>query len=301
VGTTVTSFRPQLTLEGRGSPIFRFGDDDASSMQIWERLPELFWYFEAPRKKPAALVLAEHPTVVGAEGKLPLIVYQFLGAGKSMFHAFDDTWRWRYRAGDRYFGRFWVQTIRFLARSRLVGQRQAEVSTDRRRYQRGQPIQFRVRFPNPGLAPKAGDVTIQVGRAGQGARKLPLKLAPGTKNVFEGALPQAAEGDYDVRLLPPPVLEGTIPTTTFRVDAPINEFEHIEMNGPELLRAAESTGGKFYTPLVADALLHDLPKPSEVTLDTDPPIALWNTWPVLVLFLVLLTLEWVFRKRKQMV
>ena len=97
-------------------------------------------------------------------------------------------------------------------------------------------------------------MTIQVGRAGQGARKLALKLVPGTKNVFEGAMPQAAEGDYEVRLLPPPVLEGPIPTTTFRVDAPINEFEHIEMNGPELLRAAESTGGKFYTPLVADAL-----------------------------------------------
>ena len=73
--------------------------------------------------------------------------------------------------------------------------------------------------------------------------------------MFEGALPQAAEGDYEVRLLPPPVLEGPIPTTSFRVDAPVNEFERIEMNEPELIRAAESTGGKFYTPLVADALL----------------------------------------------
>ena len=53
------------------------------------------------------------------------------------------------------------------------------------------------------------------------------------------------------------------------------------MNGPSCLRAAESTGGKFYTPLVADALLTDLPKPSKVPLDTDPPIPLWNTWPVL--------------------
>jgi von Willebrand factor type A domain len=300
-GTSLKSFRPELTVEGRGSPIFRFGDDDASSMKIWDGLPELFWYFEAPRRKPAALVLAEHPVAMGSDGKLPLVLYQFMGAGKSMFHAFDDTWRWRYRAGDRYFGRFWVQTIRFLARSRLVGQRQAEVQTDRRRYQRGQPIQFRVRFPNAGLAPKSGDLTIQVGRAGQGSRKLSLKLVPGTRNVFEAALPQAAEGDYEVRLLPPPVLEGPIPTTTFRVDAPVNEFERIEMNSSELLRAAELTKGKFYTPLVADALVGDLPKPSPILLDTDPPIPLWNTWPVLALFLALLTLEWVFRKRNQMV
>ena len=301
VGTSVTSFRPELTLEGRASPILHFGDDDVSSMKIWEKLPDLFWYFEAPRKKPAALVLAEHPTATGSDGRLPLVLYQFVGAGKAMLHAFDDTWRWRFRAGDKYFGRFWVQTLRFLARSRLVGQRQAEVQTDRRRYQRGQPIQLRVRFPNPGLAPTDGDIVVQVERSGQGPRKLTLKLLPGTRNVFEGALPQAAEGDYQVRLMPPPVLEGPIPTASFRVEAPVNEFERIEMNASELSRAAETTGGKFYTPLTAESLLKDLPKPSKVPLDTDPPIPLWNTWPVLTLFLALITAEWVFRKRRQMV
>ncbi len=92
-----------------------------------------------------------------------------------------------------------------------------------------------------------------------------------------------------------------MPATRFRVDAPVNEFERIEMNAPELTRAALSTGGKFYTPLSADTLLKDLPKPSKVPLDTDPPIPLWNTWPVLGLFLVLITMEWIFRKRNQMV
>ena len=62
-----------------------------------------------------------------------------------------------------------------------------------------------------------------------------------------------------------------IPTANFRVEAPVNEFERIEMNEPELTRSAESTGGKFYTPLTADALFKDLPKPSKVPLDTDPP------------------------------
>jgi hypothetical protein len=186
-----------------------------------------------------------------------------------------------------------------MARSRLLGQRQAEIQTDRRRYQRGQPIQLRVRFPNPGLAP-TGDVTVEVRRKGQGPRKLALKLAPGTRNVFEGALPQTAEGEYEVRLVPPPSLD-PIPTAEFRVEAPINERQRIEMNEPELVQAAEATSGKFYTPLDAETLLKDLPKPSKVPLDTDPPIPLWNTWPVLMLFLVLITTEWVIRKRKQMV
>ena len=113
-------------------------------------MPELFWFLEAPRKKPAALVLAEHPSQTGTDGRLPIFLYQFVGSGKVMFNAVDDTWRWRFRVGDRYFGRFWIQTIRFLARSKLIGQKQAEIQTDRRRYQRNQPIQIRVRFPNPG-------------------------------------------------------------------------------------------------------------------------------------------------------
>ncbi len=300
-GQNITAFRPELTLEGRSSPIFRFGDNDASSAQIWQELPELFWYIEAPRKKPLALVLAEHPSVVGSNGRIPLIVYQFLGAGKTMFHAFDDTWRWRFRAGDKYFGRFWVQTVRFLARSKLAGQRQAEIQTDRQRYERGQPILIRVRFPNPGLAPTAGDLTVQIDRKGQGPRKLALSAIPGSRNLFEGALPQALEGDYEVRLLPPPVLQGPMPTTSFRVEAPINEFQRIEMNQTELARGSEITGGKFYTPLTADTLLADLPKPVQQPLDTDPPIALWNTWPILSLFLMLIIAEWVIRKRNQMV
>ncbi len=301
VGNAISSYRPELTAEGRASPIFRFGENEAASALIWQQLPDLFWYFEAPRKKPGALVLAEHPTATGSEGKLALDLYQFAGAGKAMLHAFDDTWRWRFRAGDRYFGRFWVQAIRFLARSKLVGQRQAEIQTDRRRYESGQPIRLRVRFPNPGLAPASGTVTVQIERNGSSPRKVTLNQVHDTRNVFEGALPQAPEGDYDVRLLPPPILDGPIPTATFRVEAPASEFERVQMNETELIRVAAATGGKFYTPLTADTLLQDLPKPSKVPLDTDPPLPLWNTWPVLGVFLGLITLEWVLRKRKQMV
>ncbi|MBV8558168.1 MAG: VWA domain-containing protein [Planctomycetaceae bacterium] len=301
MGNPTAAFRPELTAEGRASPIFRFGDDEATSAQIWQDLPELFWFLEAPRKKPAAVVLAEHPTLTGSEGKLPIILYQFVGAGKTMFNAVDDTWRWRFRVGDRYFGRFWIQTIRFLARSKLIGQKQAEIQTDRHRYQRNQPIQIRVRFPNPALAPPGGEVSVLVERQGRGSRRLTMKLAPGSHNLFEGSLPPEAEGDYTVRLLPPPVLEGPIPTTSFHVEPPAGELERTELNQPELSLAATISGGKFYRPVATDALLSDLPKPQKVPLDTDPPVPLWNTWPVLALFLMLITAEWVLRKRNQMV
>ncbi len=301
VAGVIQSFRPQLTVEGRSNPIFRFGDDAITSAQIWASLPELYWYFEAPRKKPAAVVLAEHPTIVGSDGPLPMIAYQISGSGRSMFHAVDDTWRWRFRVGDRYFGRFWTQTIRFLARSKLTGQKKAEIQTERRRYLRSQPVDIKVRFPNPGDAPPGGEVTVEVDQKGHGSRRLALKLAPGSRNLFEGVIPQAVEGEYEVRLLPPPSLEGGLPTTTFGVDPPAGERENVQMNESELVRAATATNGKFYVPSTVETLLSELPVPQQVPLDTDPPIPLWNTWPVLLLFLTLLVAEWVLRKRAQMV
>ncbi|MDB5353297.1 MAG: putative rane protein [Planctomycetota bacterium] len=302
-GVVVPAFRPVLTTEGASHPIFRFGDDVTSSRLIWEKLPELNWYLDAPKKQPAAFVLAAHPTAKAADGQaLPIILYQFNGAGKVMFNAVDDTWRWRFRVGDNGpFGRFWIQTIRFLARSKMLGQKQAEVTTDRKRYTRNQSVQIQVRFPNPGIAPTSGGVSVDVKKKGEGPRKVALKAAAGSKNVFEGVLPQLPEGEYDVQLLPPPVLTGGLPTTTFRVDPPAGERERVQMNEPELRRATAATGGKFYTVQTLGTLLDDLPEPQKVPLDTDPPIPIWDTWPILLLFLAVAAMEWVFRKRKQMV
>ena len=302
VGSGVAAFRPRLTAEGRSSPIFRFGEDEASSARIWENLPESHWMLEAPRKQPAAFVLAEHPTLKGVDGNLPIILYQFVGAGKTMFDAVDDTWHWRFRVGDRYFGRYWLQALRFLARSKLAGQKQVELLTDRKRYERGQAILIRARFINAGLAPGSGEISAQVERKGQAPRKITLKASPISRNIFEGVLPPTRDGDYEIRLLPPPVLDKGMPTTGFRVDPPAGELEQIPLNEPELVQAAKTSGGAYLTPIsTAEDVLKTLPRPQKIPLDTDPPIPLWNTWPLLGLFLVLVTAEWVLRKRKQMV
>ncbi len=301
VGNALQAFRPGLTAEGRSSPIFRFGEDEAQSAAIWRQLPENYWFLEAPRRKPAAFVLAEHPTLAGPEGKLPLIAYQYVGAGKSMFQGVDDTWRWRLRVGDRYFGRYWIQAIRFLARSKLRSNKQAEVETDRASYQRGQPVQVRVRFLAPGLAPSGGEVAVEVERAGQPPSRLALRSSGPGNGVFEGILPGAREGNYTLKLLPPPTLTGALPTATFRVEAPIGEAARPELNEAELARAAATTGGKYYSPFAAATLLNDLPTPQKIPLDTDPPLPLWSDWRLLALFLAIVTTEWVLRKRKQMV
>ena len=232
---------------------------------------------------------------------MPLVLYQYVGAGKVLFQGFDETWKWRFRIGDTYFGRYWIQAIRFLARSKLLG-RQAELTTDRRRYQRQQPVRVQVRFPNAGLAPSTGELTAEVARSGQPPRRLPLRRSPSANNLFEGVLPSAAEGQYEVKLLPPPLLEGGMPTAQFVVQPPAGEFQRIPMAEADLVRTATTSNGRFFTPVATTGeVLAALPPPQLVPLDTDPPVPLWNSPYLLGLFLSLLIAEWLLRKRKQMV
>ena len=272
----------RLTSEGRSSPIFRLGDDEATSAEIWANLPPHYWYMEAPRKQPAAFVLAEHPTATGPDGPVPLAAYQFVGAGKSLFLGVDDTWRWRIGVGDRYFGRFWVQALRFMARNRLGRDAPAELTTDRAVYRSDQPTLIRVRFRNPGLAPRSGEVNVELSRQGRETERITLAATGEAGDTFEAILiPNPPPGGYRARLLPPPIIEGDPPTAEFRVEAPADERDRVQLDRDELARAAALSGGSYVELLDGESLLDDLPPARKIPLDTDPPIPLWNDWRLL--------------------
>ena len=92
-------YQPQLTPAGRSHPLFRFSSDPVESERIWSGLKPLFWYAKGYRRKPAAEVLAVHKDRIaegGGRDKHPLVLQQFVGAGRSLFIGFDETWRWRW-------------------------------------------------------------------------------------------------------------------------------------------------------------------------------------------------------------
>jgi uncharacterized membrane protein len=291
------AFRPQLTVDGRASPIFRFSADDVENDRIWNGLPELFGYLIVAKGKPAAHVLAEHPS--GRDGQpTPLVATQFFGAGRTFFQAFDCTWRWRFRSEDFYYSRYWIQTIRYLSRAKLLGKsRSVELQADRRTYQRSEPIYLRVRFHDESLAPKGADgVNVLVEREGFGRQTLELKRMPSQSATFEVVMSQAADGRYRVRLASP-LIENDPPTVEFQVVPPPGELDRVRMNEAELRQVAELTGGRYYRLAEAAPLLSALPPGQRVALHTDPPFPLWRTWPVLAVFVALLVVEWVLRKR----
>lgn len=300
--TAGDAFQVQPTELGLVSPTMQLGDTPEQTREIWAKLPPLYWMFESSQLKPGARVLAEHPVRTGSDGqRLPIICLQYVGAGKVLFHAVDETWRWRYRVGDVFFARYWVQTIRYLSRSKLLGKdRSAELTTDRREYRQGEPVRLRVRFIDERLAPAGEDgVTLVVEQEGEQNRRLTLQRTTSNRGVFEGVLSDAPQGRFHAWLASP-TLEGSAPSADFLVAAPPGEFERVQMDASELKRASGDTKGRFYTIATASKLRGDLPEGRQVPIESLPPIALWNQWPLLFVLLSLLVGEWFIRKRKGM-
>ena len=295
-------FVVQPTELGLASPQMQLGDSAAETARVWQDLPPLYWLLEVPQVKPAARVLAEHPTRMSSDGRrLPVFLMQYVGAGKVLFHATDDTWRWRFRVGDVFFARYWVQAVRYLSRSKLLGKDHAvELTVDRREYRRGEMVRLRVRFIDERQAPAEDDtVAVVVEREGQKNQRIMLERNATNRGIFEGSFSDALDGKYHAWIASP-TLEGKAPSTDFLVTVPPGELERVQMDAGELKRAAEETRGRFYRIAEVDRILDDLPLGHQVPIETLPPEVLWNRWWLLLAFLALAVSEWMLRKRKGM-
>lgn len=293
------SFQPQLTVEGlKGNAIFRFADNEPDSLYVWNNLPGLFWLLEAPDLKPGAKSFATHPTRSNGTNKYPVIAFQRYGAGKVMFHATDETWRWRFRVGDLYYGRYWVQTLRYLTPSRLLGQdRAAELTLSQSVYQKGELVLIRVRFLDERQTPANDDgVTVVIERPGDPQRKLKLTRLPQAPSTFEGQLNQLPEGSYHA-VIETPSFAGAPPSGDFRVESPLKETRNLRLDVAELTQTAERTNARYYPISAAQDLSEELPQGFPVPLKTDSPKPLWNHYLALMLITSLLSAEWMIRKR----
>ncbi len=307
------AFKPQLTPVGRQHPIFRFSPDEVENQAIWDRLNGMFWYAEGYRLQPAAEVLAVHPKkrAVAENGAIgvtedlhPLVVQHFVGNGRCLFLGFDETWRWRFREDELRFNQFWIQVIKYLARTGLG---RVDLRLNRQTpYRRGEMVQITARFPDD-VSPPPPDVPVKVAieREGPGGetetQSLQLTKLEGSRATFEGFLNRTPEGKYKFSLSSPTVA-GPKPHAEATILKPPGESDRLRMNQEEMERAAEETHGKFYTLADADHLPADLPTGSRVTLSTPgPPWLLWNHPLLFVFLLLVLATEWILRKRKHLV
>src|SRR5690349_7328328 len=90
------------------------------------------------------------PLLIDAETKQPVMTESRLGGGRVLFVGLTETWRWRYKIGQRDQDRFWLQLLRQVSDEPYgvtitSGGETISLDADRRLVDAGRPVRLRAR------------------------------------------------------------------------------------------------------------------------------------------------------------
>lgn len=300
-GALVTQgFRPVLTRQGSDSSIFRFfADKAANEKYIRDDIQPLFWYCKGILAKPGVgETYAEHPIDTGPDGrKAPILVLGRFGAGRTLFSAIDDSWRWRFYTGESIFDTYWVQQLRYLARSRKLGQRRITLASARPVYDLGEQVHVNMRVLDPQLMQQLPDqVRVEIQDvAGRVVRQESLVRQEGQPDLFAVSFAAEQIGKFVAKL--PSVAAGVD-----AVDLPLEvRVPRLELAQPQTDRvslgriASETHGQVLELPQARQKLPALIPSAAKIIpIESGQP--LWDAPLAMILFVFLITAEWLLRK-----
>jgi hypothetical protein len=284
----------ELTEAGKNSLICRIEDDPEKSVQHWEVLPYLANYQDPGTPKPGAVVLAR----VDAGGKrLPLLVTENYGRGRTAVFATGGSWRWRMQqpVGDISQETFWRQLLRWTVSatpSRVAASTPNANLEDDGRFQLRAEVRDKTYLP-------AGDAQVQAKViAPDGSESfVMLRPEPLSQGVYSAEWNAAEAGSYIAELT---AKRGTEQlghdVLTFRREDGLAENFHREQNRELLQKLAEETGGRYYTPRTANRLPKEI-QYSESGITAREMKDLWNMPVVFLVILALRSAEWLLRRR----
>jgi hypothetical protein len=295
VSQRTAPFNVALTPAGRRADLMRLAETDAETDRLWAEALGLYWHYPVTKLRPGAVPLLAHSTLKLADDTpMPLIATHNYGKGQVLFLGIDETWRWRFNAGDRTFARFWGQVAYRLGLPHLLGHgSRVQLALESADAQVGRPGHVYARLLDAEYRPFVADrvpATLEPTDPPGPARALSLDPVPGRPGEYRTLLPHDAPGRFELKVAQPEPA-----TFGYRVLLPPgHELEPAGLADKPLRRLAKATDGGFYR----EEDLHALPaailqKYSPFTVRQEA--LLWNPLAFLA-FVGLVTSEWVLRK-----
>jgi uncharacterized membrane protein len=297
--TITQGFRPVPSPAGLATGIYRFFTDPvANEAFLKDQIPELFWYCRGITAKPGVgEVLAEHPTDLGPDGRRAPLLVAGRSGGRTLFSAIDDSWRWRYYNDEHAFDSYWIHQLRYLARNRKISQRHLTLSTDQAVYELGAQAHVTLRVIDPALNRRLpAQLRLQLKDArGQPVAEQTLVRQDGAGDeIFNGSFTADQLGSFSIQL--PSMLPGVDAIEApFRVISPRQELIDPRVDRIQLGRLAAETSGKSIDFANAAAELKAIPSAERLSPEvTGQP--LWDAPLSLILFVLVIAVEWILRK-----
>lgn len=314
-------FNFALTNIGKSHPITAQVEGRVRNEQVWAEFPELRWrhpitgikdgaevllYAENSNKKKPVIrsgdrlnaALAEISNRRAREAENALLVTRQTGNGKVAMLLTDRTWRLREGVGDVFHHRFWGQLVRWGAGPNLrSGTKTARLGTDQLTYTGDDPVSIMARLREKNLAPiRDEELVAEIFREGEKVGTVPLNYRDGSNGIHQAkAGPYREPGNYEIRLSGSELNEEL--STNFRVVGSLSATELAEttLNLPLLENIARLSGGRILED--GDDNLASLFLSGGETREELRETTLWDRWPLMLLLVILLTTEWVLRRR----
>lgn len=298
----------ELTAEGTADRIFQFAPESSRNREVLTSLPGMFWHFPVTRAKPGATVLARHgdPRMRNQFGRHVLLATHLYGPGRTVFIGFDSTYRWRY-LHEEYFDGFWARLIDRVGRSKVLrGGYPFKLATDRTGYRTGDRVTIRAELADGGDASATlADLRGDASWGAEGTAPLDFEARADDPGVLEASFTASEPGSYMVRVVPTtmaPDLEsgGIRPATLqFDVEPPQAERDHPTLDRPLLEELARASGGQVFA-LTEKEKVPGAFQVKQVERILPYRDEVWNAPLLFGSVVVLLTAEWLLRKKYRM-
>ena len=292
-GTTHTF--AELAPGGVDNIITRLVDDPAENVAKWKKLPYLMDYEDPGTPKPGAAVLANMITPEGR--KLPLLVTENFGRGRTAIMATGGSWRWQMSSplGDTAHDLFWQQLLRWLV-SDTPGHVTASVPAQVLLDNGAVTLTADVRDREYSPAPAAKVEAHILGPSGVSAL-VEMAPVPDSPGQFQAAWSAPKTGSYLTEVTAEQnAKELGRDTLTFqRLDGVAENF-HTEQNRELLERLATQTGGQYWKPADLGKLAGAIPY-SEAGVTMRQTKDLWDLPLVFLVLLLLRFSEWWLRRK----
>jgi uncharacterized membrane protein len=281
----------ELTAAGSDSPITRLMDDPAKNIDRWKRLTYLMDYQDAGTPKPGATVLAQ----LNAGGRtLPLLVTQNYGRGRTAVMATSGTWRWQMSQplGDPAHDLFWQQLLRWLV---LDSPGQVVVTTPAQTLMDDGQIQLTASVRDHDYLPVT-DAKVTAHVIGPDGLSALVDMTPAADSpgVFRANWTAEKPGSYLAEVTASGQTEnGTLPFE--RIDGVAENF-HTEQNRELLEKLASETGGRYWKPDELARLPNEISY-SDAGISVRDIKELWNMPVVFLWLLLLISTEWLLRRK----
>ncbi len=285
----------ELTAPGRDSLITRLEEDPAKNVERWQKLPYVMNFQDVGQPKPGAVVLVDAKPTTG--GRVPLLVTQNFGRGRTAIFATGGSWRWQMLQplADKSHEMFYQQLLRWLVSDTP---RKVTTSTPKQLISDDSHVALRAEVRDRTYLP-ASDAKAEAHILGPDgiAELVEMRPDPIESGVYTADWTTPKPGSYLVEVT---ASRGTEElgrdTMTFRREDGVAENFRIQQNRELLEKLSSETGGRYYTPQDAQKLGKDISY-SEAGITVRETRDLWD---MPIVFLVLLSLragEWLLRRK----